>query len=53
VAFGQIEQAKTTIDAVPKQHPFEIKYHEMQKVPWESCALVLDSAERKEHLLQG
>jgi len=53
VALGQIEQAKKTIDAVPKQHPFEIKYHVMQKVPWESCALVLDSAERKEHFLQG
>jgi superfamily II DNA or RNA helicase len=53
VALGQIKQAKTTIDAVPKQHPFEIKYHETQKVPWESCALVLDSAERKGHLLRG
>jgi hypothetical protein len=42
-----------TIDAVPTQHPFEIKYHEMKKVPWESCAVVLDSAERKDHLLQG
>ena len=51
VALGQIEQAKTTIDAVLKQHPFEIKYHAMQKVLWESCALVLDSAERKERLL--
>jgi Helicase conserved C-terminal domain len=53
VALGQIEQAKMTIDAVPTQHPFEIKYHEMKKVPWESCAVVLDSAERKDHLLQG
>jgi superfamily II DNA or RNA helicase len=53
VALGQIEQAKTTIDAVPKQHPFEIKYREMQKVSWEACALVLDSSRRKDHLLQG
>jgi hypothetical protein len=53
VALGQIEQAKTTIDAVPKQHPFELKYREMQKVPWESCVLVLDSAERKVRLLRG
>jgi superfamily II DNA/RNA helicase len=53
VALGQIEQAKMTIDAVPRQYPFEIKYHEMKKVPWESCAVVLDSVDRKEHLLRG
>jgi Helicase conserved C-terminal domain len=53
VALGQVEHAKMTIDAVPKQHPFEIKYHEMRRVPWEPYAVVLDSAERKGHLLQG
>lgn len=53
VALGQMERAKMTIDAVPRQHPFEIKYHAMQKVPWESCAVVLDAMDRKQHLLRG
>jgi hypothetical protein len=53
IALGQIEHANMTIDAVPTQHPFEIKYHEMKKVPWESCAVVLDSVDRKNYLLQG
>jgi ERCC4-related helicase len=43
-ALGEIEQANKTIDAVYKQHPFEIKYNQIRKVPWESCAKVLDAA---------
>jgi hypothetical protein len=50
VALGQIERAKTTIDAVPKQHPFEVKYHSLSLVPWESCAQVLDATNRKQCL---
>jgi hypothetical protein len=42
VALGQTEHARTTIDAVPRQHPFEMKYHKITKVPWESCTRVLD-----------
>jgi Helicase conserved C-terminal domain len=53
VALGQLERAKTTIDAVPQQHPFEIKYHKMTKVPWESCTRVLNAANRKQHLSRG
>jgi hypothetical protein len=53
VALGQLERAKMTIDAVPRQHPFEIKYHEMRKVSWESCAVMLDSVDRNHHLLRG
>lgn len=53
MAFGEIEKAKQTIDAVQKQHPFEIKYHQIKKVPWESCAKVLDSTERRKYLSQG
>lgn len=29
VALGEIERAKQTINAVPKQHPFEIKYNKI------------------------
>jgi hypothetical protein len=53
VALGQIERARTTIDAVPKQHPFEVKYHTISKVPWESCAQVLDANNRKQYLCRG
>jgi hypothetical protein len=52
-ALGEIEQANKTIDAVYKQHPFEIKYNQIRKVPWESCAKVLDAAERRKYLKQG
>ena len=41
-ALGDIEAAKRIIDAVPKKHPFEIKYHRIERVDWESCASVLD-----------
>ena len=53
VALGRIEEAKKTIDAVPEQHPFEMKYDRVEKVPWESCSKVLEATSRKEHLLQG
>lgn len=53
IAIGDIEKAKQSINAVPKQHPFEIKYSRVEKVPWESCAKVLDSANRKRYLSKG
>lgn len=53
VALGEIERAKQTINSVPNQHPFQLRYHQIQKVPWEQCAQVLDSTERRRHLMQG
>ena len=53
VALGEIERAKQTIDAVPEQHPFELRYHQIEKVEWESCSRVLDANERKRCLLSG
>jgi superfamily II DNA or RNA helicase len=53
VALGKIESAKKTIDALPEQHPFEIKYDRIEKTPWESCTKVLDNSSRKETLLKG
>jgi superfamily II DNA or RNA helicase len=53
VALGQIERARTRIDAVPKQHPFEVKYHTIARVPWESCTRVLDATDRKQCLSRG
>ena len=53
VALGEVEAARQTIGAVPKKHPFELRYHTVEKVDWESCAQVLDSDERKRSLSRG
>lgn len=53
VALGQVEEAKRTIDRVPRQHPFELRYHEVQPIDWESCARVLDNDVKRRALAQG
>ena len=53
VALGRIEEARKTIDAVPEQHPFALRYHEVRPVDWESCARVLDDGARRRFLEQG
>jgi superfamily II DNA/RNA helicase len=52
-ALGEIDQARKMIDAVPRKHPFQIRYRPIQKVNWESCARVLDAEERKRRLSAG
>jgi hypothetical protein len=44
-------KAIKTIDALPKSHPFEIRYLEVEKIDWESCRDVLDQKE-KERILK-
>lgn len=53
VALGDIEKAKQFINSVPNQHPFEMKYSKVEKVPWETCAKVLDTSSRKRYLSHG
>ena len=53
VALGEMEQAKQTIDSVPDKHPFELRYHEVGRVDWESCARVLDDAAKRQSLTRG
>ena len=53
LALGEVDAAKKTIDAVPKQHPFQLRYHTVEKVDWEGCARVLDGDERKRFLACG
>jgi hypothetical protein len=53
LALGEIDRARKTIAAVPRQHPFQIRYHQVQKVDWETCARVLDAGERKRRLSVG
>lgn len=53
VALGNIERAKSTIDGVPEQHPFEIRYQTIENINWESCARVLNQSSRMTKLLNG
>ncbi|MBX2928876.1 MAG: DEAD/DEAH box helicase family protein [Saprospiraceae bacterium] len=52
VALGSKEKASEIIDAVPIQHPFEMKYNKIEKVDFERCAEVLNDIERREILLR-
>ena len=53
VAAGEIEKAKQTIDMVPKEHPFQLRYHKVGKVDWESCAKVLEEGVKRDALTRG
>jgi hypothetical protein len=46
-------EAKRVIDAVPKRHPFEMRYDRIESVDWESCSRVLDSTSQLEALRKG
>ncbi len=54
VALDEIESAKERINAIPKQHPFEIRYRKhLEHIDWESCSTVLDNYETKKYLKKG
>lgn len=54
VALGERERAQQIIDAVPKKHPFEIRYTDkVEKVEWETCSEVLDAGEKWRVLSKG
>jgi superfamily II DNA or RNA helicase len=54
VALNDIEEAQKKIEAVPKIHPFDLRYHvNVGKVDWESCVKVLDSTEKRKYLMTG
>jgi hypothetical protein len=53
VALGNREEAQRIIDAVPQQHPFEVRYAAVEKVDWESCEAVLSAAEKRRVLGEG
>jgi superfamily II DNA/RNA helicase len=53
MAMGEIERAKQIIAAVPRQHPFELRYQKIERTDWESCAQVLSNAAKKQALMQG
>ncbi|MGH9967263.1 MAG: phospholipase D-like domain-containing anti-phage protein [Pyrinomonadaceae bacterium] len=53
VALGEEQHAKKIIAAVPKQHPFDIKYQRIEKVDWESCERVLSEKAKRTSLSKG
>lgn len=53
VALGEERAARQIIDAVPQQHPFEMKYNRIESINWESCAQVLSEADKRAILLKG
>lgn len=53
VALGEVERAKQVIAAVPKQHPFDIKYQRIEKVDWETCERVLSGSAKWAELIKG
>jgi hypothetical protein len=53
LALGEKDRAKKIIDELPKTHPFELRYTNVEKVEWESCRRVLDETEKKKTLLKS
>jgi hypothetical protein len=53
VALGEVERAKQVIAAVPKQHPFDIKYQRIEKIDWEGCERVLAPSAKRATLVKG
>jgi hypothetical protein len=53
VALGETERARRIIDAVPRQHPFDVKYQRISKIDRESCERVLASGAVRAALSRG
>ncbi|MCX7408760.1 MAG: phospholipase D-like domain-containing protein [Planctomycetales bacterium] len=53
VALGEVERAKQVIAAVPKQHPYDIKYQRIEKIDWETCERVLSPTAKRTALTKG
>ena len=53
VAFDRIEEARYLIDSVPTEHPFEMRYEQIETIDWESCTDVLEDGARRERLSEG
>jgi superfamily II DNA or RNA helicase len=55
VALNEKAEAEKIIDAIPKQHPFDLKYEKQAigKVDWESCTQVLNEQEKRKCLMEG
>jgi hypothetical protein len=52
-ALRDEQEARRIIDAVPKRHPFEMRYDRIENIDWESCSRVLDAASQMDALMKG
>ena len=41
------------INELPPRHPFELKYHKIERVDWESCSTVLSHIAVRETMQRG
>jgi hypothetical protein len=53
VALGEQAEAQRVIDAVPKVHPFDLRYTQVEPIDWEACQQVLDAQEKRRVLSEG
>ena len=53
VAIGEKEQAEKIINQIPEEHPFEMRYHQIENIDWETCERVLFEDDKKEQLMKG
>jgi hypothetical protein len=53
MALREKEEGRSIIDALPKEHAFELRYMHVEKVDWESCATVPSAEEKIRMLGQG
>ena len=53
VALAEEKSARRIIDEVPKTHPFEMRYDQVESVDWESCSTVLATECQLEKLRMG
>ena len=53
LAQGEKERARKIIDELPRSHPFQIRYTQVEKIDWESCRQVLDTNAKEAILEQG
>ncbi len=53
-ALGEMEEVNRVIDAVPRQHPFAVRYTErLPEATWDRCTQVLNRIDTTEALKQG
>jgi len=52
VAQGEIDEARKIIGALPRLHPFDIRYTQVETVDWETCSTVLAASEKRRVLSQ-
>ncbi|MGI8742243.1 MAG: hypothetical protein ACR2NN_06660 [Bryobacteraceae bacterium] len=53
-ALDDVERAESVIDAIPKQHPFDIRYSaSYDDSGWDECSQVLNRVELVSRLQEG